>query len=1334
MRPLNIRIQIINLLLLLSISYASGTDLTFRQYQVENGLSSNTVYAILQDSKGFIWIGTEDGLNRFDGYDCQIFRSGSRETGFLISNHVYSLFEDNEGCLWIGTDKGACIYDSETDQIRTFSLSTDKGVVINEGVQSILEDKAGCIWLSVYEQGVFRYDKKSGKLVHFPLEEYRVKNSRNINVTCLYIDKDDDCWLSANNAENRIYLLDKQTDHFKPALTIVNPDLLRTLSFYGMTEDSFGNLWIGTWDNGLYTIDKQNKTVTPFLQSNAQKELSHIHSLMEYEPGVLLIGSDGGLSLYSITHQKLMPVRIDALSNKFVYPVYKDREGGLWVGTYYGGVNYASPNQQTFKYFVHNPDKSSISGNVISSICEDASGNIWIGTDDAGLNRYNPMTGQFTTIGTGKGQLSFHNVHGLCMDGDDIWIGTYTGGLNVMNTRTGRMRYYNTDSRSTNTLDGNSIYAIYKDSKGTMWVGTMWGINRFNRQTDDFTRIVRTNATIIDILEKDSMLYFATQGKGLFAYNRQSGQWKRYLFDADNQTSLISNDVSCLHVDASGQFWVGTNSGICRFDEKARCFVPVPVQFPSNNISFITSRNGFLWITTTKGLICFNPVSLQFRIFTKGDGMVSEQFTIMSGLQTRSGKIYLGTAKGLNYFDPELIVNNPYVPQVVISDFQLFNQSVSIGKYLKTGKHGERYLLLPYNKNGFSLVFSSLSYFAPEKNEYTYKLDGFDEKWSLISKLRKATYTNLSPGTYVFKVRASNNDGVWNNVGLNIRIVIKPPIWFSKVFFVLYALGIIIAVFFVFKFLKKRQDDRQNERIQKMRDEQEKEIYDAKINFFTSIAHEIRTPVSLIMGPLEQLMKVSDDLSGQTRDDLTIIERNAQRLLFLVNQLLDFRKIEREPIQLHLTKTVVSDLMKGIFERFKPYFQLKAIRFEYRCDDEAFVASLDEENLIKVVSNLLNNASKYTRDYVELALLTHAVADQFEIRVTDNGTGIPMEEQELIFKPFYQVPETNKPGTGIGLYLVKTVVDACGGSVRVQSEPGKGSVFSVYLPIPATETVASSASETGYQLEESEADFINHDDTRVTPDNEMPVLLVVEDNEDMQQFLWKNLSGQYRVLLAGNGLEGINVLEKNQVDLIISDIMMPDMDGIEFCRQVKSSFLWNHLPLVLLTAKTNVSTKIEAMETGADAYVEKPFSMTYLAAQVKNLLDSRKALQARFAETPFMSLKSIAGNQADEDFLHKLSEVIEKNISNVEFSVEQLSEDLCISSSGLYAKIKTLSGITPNKLLLLVRLKKAAELLCSTDYRVNEVCYMVGFNNPSYFAKCFHKQFGVLPKDFRCGL
>ncbi|MBK5720112.1 response regulator [Dysgonomonas sp. Marseille-P4677] len=1312
-----------------------GIELNFKYYMVENGLSSNTVYTIIQDSKGYIWIGTEDGLNRFDGYSFRSFRNTPRDSTSIINNYIYALYEDINGQLWVGTETGISIYDSRNNQFHYFNKKTKNNILLNDKIQNIIADENENMWISSFRQGVFFYDKELDLLKMHSFEKYIDNRQEPIYTTCIYKDRNGTIWALANNTRYQLYKYNKQTDDFVPAFPEVSSEMLKKLGGYSMLEDTFGTLWIGTWTNGLLEVDKKEGVKRSYLNTENVDKILHIHSMMEYEPGMLLIGSNDGLTSFNVSsvigNRRDAHIKEPLLSNRFVYPIFKDREGGLWIGTYYGGINYASPNRNYFTSYTHNKHENSISGNVVSTFCEDKSGNLWIGTDEGGLNFFNTKTEQFTVYKPDKtkNSLSFHNVHALCIDGNELWIGTYTGGLNVMDLTTKRFRYYYNNPSDETTLDANNIYALYKDSYENIWIGTTTGINIYDRKTDSFRRLKKLNTLVIDILQVGNRVWFATIGDGLHSYNLDTEEWDVYRFDPNNNSSLISNDVICLCLDDTNHFWIGTNSGLCSFDFNSKSFIQNSVDFQSNAISSIFSDNGILWIATTKGLVSFDPQKNKYRTFTKDDGLLSNQFTGKSGLKTSSGKIYLGTANGFNAFYPKQIIINRHIPQIEITDFQLFNKSVNIHDYMSYNNDSILQVTLPYNKNGFSFEYTALSYFAPEKNEYAFILEGFDKHWNYVGKERKAAYTNIPPGEYYFKVRASNNDGIWNTDGLTIKLVVTPPFWWNKwsiSFYIILIIGVLIALLY---YMRKRDEKRNKERIEKIKNEQEKEAYDSKINFFTTIAHEIRTPVSLIIGPLEQIIKTARSLPEEIKGDLNIIDRNSQRLLNLVNQLLDFRKIEKEAIQISLFNQNVHEFLQNMYDRFKPFMDHKQINFVYTYDSVDFCTGIDVENLTKVVSNLLNNASKYTKDSVELILRTKIDRGLYEICVKDNGPGISESEQERIFKPFYQISGVHKSGTGLGLYLVKSIIDANDGKIKIDSEPEKGLSFSVFLPVIRQCPIQVAPIE----IDETEQDLMTSfdvDNEELFIDEDKQVVLIVEDNADMREFIAKNLKLSYTILLAKDGQEGICLLEKEEVDLVISDIMMPNMNGIEFCNAIKKNILWSHIPIIMLTAKTNITSKIEALEIGADAYIEKPFSIDYLFAQIKNLLKSREVLMKKFAEAPFSSLKSIAGNSADAEFLAKVNDVIENNLSNVDFTIEQLADELHISSSGLFAKIKNVSAVTPNKLLLLMRLKKAAELLYENKYRVNEVCYMVGFNNPSYFAKCFQKQYGVLPSDF----
>ena len=669
------------------------------------------------------------------------------------------------------------------------------------------------------------------------------------------------------------------------------------------------------------------------------------------------------------------------------------------------------------------------------------------------------------------------------------------------------------------------------------------------------------------------------------------------------------------------------------------------------------------------------------------------------------------------------------LPPVIITELEIDNKEIQTGnKLLPKSLNQLEELDLSYKENAFSLLYASLSYCTPNKNKYAYKLEGFDKDWNYVGSQNKATYTNLPAGTYLFKVKATNNDGIWNEKGTSLKITIHPPFYWSTASKLLYFVLVCIAFGFVIRFIIKRTEKKHTAEINKLNANKEKEVHEAKIKFFTMIAHEIRTPVSLIIGPLEKIMKSPVSLPSTVRDDLNIIDRNSQRLLFLVNQLLDFRKVEQEGMKMKFASQNIHQLLKAVCERFEPFIAQHGARLTVKYPEADFTAIVDSEAVTKLVSNLLTNASKYTKDEVTLTCIVQPEQHTFIIRVTDNGIGISKEEQKKIFHPFYQAMD-NKPGTGIGLSIVKSIVESHNGCIEVESEVNKGSSFIVTLPVEQVQVLPQ---DTGTSLLNNPTipEGILQEDLSGSPIKHKPTMLIVDDNEEMLNFLSSSLTDKYSILTAEDGIEALNKLKENEVTLIVSDWMMPRMDGVEFCKAIRTNQATSHIPFILLTAKTDTNSKIEGMDCGADAYIEKPFSMQYLEACIKNLVDLRNLLRQKFSKMPLVPLNSIANNSMDDKFLTRMNEIIEENFSNPELSVDFLAEKLCISRSGLFAKIKTLANITPNELIQVVRLKKAAILLAENKYRINEICYMVGFNNPSYFSKCFQKQFGMKPGEF----
>ena len=1312
---------------------------SFRHYKAEDGLASNTVRSIIQDRHGFMWFGTEDGLSRFDGYTFREFRMNRSSKYSLGSNYIATLLEDTKGDIWIGTDDGVYVYHPYIETFSHFQVKA-RGVSISSSVNNIVEDKLGNIWFSTYGQGLFRYNLSSCKLEQYKIIKQGTSFLNYDFINYVYVDHSNLVWAAPKTPYSPLILFNRTKNSFQ--VIPLKIDGAKDFSIYKIFEDSRHDFWLGTWDKGLCKFDRKTKKVNNYLSPKSQGGILHIHEISEYKPNVLFIGSDDGLCLFdtkNCSHRLFTSSELDifALSDKFVYPIFKDREGGIWVGTYFGGVNYVSPNNGLFERYAHSKYVNSVNGNVISRFTEDKKGNIWMASDDGGLILQDAQSGRFSAYMPMPGQnsLSYHNVHALCWDEDNLWIGTYAGGLNVLDTRTGKFRFYNYEESNSRSLDGGSIYSIYRDRDKQMWVASMSGINLYDRKADNFIRVKYFNATTIDITQdKRGWIWFATQGKGVFRFNPKTRKWTNYASLSNNGSSIPCSQTNCVLVDKKGQLWLGTSTGLCRYNSTKDVFELVTLNISGNTICSIIEDRNYLWLTTSKGLVRYNTTNGNCQVFTKSDGLLSDQFIANSGFKSSKGKIYIGTANGFNAFYPHNIVINKHLPLVAITSLEVSNKEVEIDStgLLPRSVSFTDQIDLSYKDNVFSLGFSALSYTTPEKNMYAYKLEGFDKEWNYVNKQHKATYTNLPAGEYVFRVKASNSDGVWNEQGASVKIVIHPPFWLTTGFKILYLLIAIALGTLIVKSIIRRSERKHREKIKELSQEKEKEMYNARIQFFTMIAHEIRTPVSLIIGPLEKIITAGFSFPDFIRKDLNIIDQNSQRLLNLVNQLLDFRKVEQGALVMSFKCYNIYKLLTKIYDRFKPILEQNKIEFILDCPDTEFEAIIDQEAVTKIVSNLLTNAMKFTDNQIMITCIPSPDRGTFEIRVSDNGVGIPDEEKEKVFMIFYQVSSCLKPGTGIGLSLVKSLVDAHKGTISVIDTNLKGATFVVTLPLQNAEGIADKD-----VLEETislplQQLIIEEKEPSANVDEkaDKPLLLIVEDNEDMRNFLRSSFTDHYKVITACDGLEGVDKLKQNEVNLIISDLMMPRMDGMELCQSVRSNVLWSHIPFILLTAKTDMNSKIDGLNFGADSYIEKPFSINYLIAQINSLLESRRLLKKKYAEMPFVSLTTIAGNSSDELFLSKMNSVIERNISNIDFSIDLLAEELCISRSGLFAKIKTLADVTPNELIQLVRLKKAAEYLVKNEYRINEIAYMVGFNNPSYFSKCFQKQFGVRPMEF----
>lgn len=1303
-------ILLINLLLtnFLHIYSIPFSQLQIQHYTIENGVSSNGISSLLQDSKGFIWIGTDNGLNRFDGIHFKSYSILLRN--YQIKN-INALCEITDKEIWIGTETGIFIYNTEKDRFSPFIRSANNGAQITKWVNHIIKDKENNIWIATQKEGVFFYNRTADKLEHYDVTQ------SNRSIIRLLSDYQNNIWATGLN---NLYKLNKVTNEFE-IFQIIGEKQIYSMALW---EDAEHNLWIGTWTKGLWKLNSNTRTVQKFLDTNPHEKALHIHSIIEVSPNVIFIGSDNGLTTFNTTTYKSSTYQFYgenhySLSDKFIYPMLKDQEGGIWIGTFYNGLNYIPPYNGQFKGYSISSNNPDFQGRIISRFCEDRKGNIWIASDDNGLSCFAPSMEQFINF-PGKKELQTHNIHALCIDGNNLWIGTYSEGIKILDIQNGRIKSYN----GQHGLTDNSIYSIFRDSQGRIWTGSMLGICLYDANKKNFKSIKNLDALVIEITEdKDNYLWIATQGKGIFKYLPEKNVWKSY----SKSDGLNNLDINHFCISRENELWVATGEGLYLYDANKDAFSYHHLNIPNQNIKSILEGEDCLWLTTAKGLIKYTPATQETQIFTKSDGLQSEAFIMASALKTRNGEFYIGSINGFNTFYPHQLKLNTQKPNVVLTGLEIFNKKIETqeGGILPEAIDCLKEIHLSHTDNFITLTYAALSYCTPQKNQYAYILEGFDKGWNYVGSQHSTTYTNLPAGTYTFRVKASNNDNVWNEEGASIRIIVHPPFYLSLPFKIGYALLFFFGLGLLIHYVIHRSEKKHAKVINELKDTKEKEIHEAKINFFTMIAHEIRTPVSLIIGPLEKIMQ-STNIPANDRQELEIIDRNSQRLLYLVNQLLDFRKVEQKEMKMKFTSQSIKELMQAVCERFSPTLQQKGITLSATYPDEKFYADVDKEALTKVLSNLLTNANKYTKDSIEVSFQKNS--QTFSIIVKDNGKGIPEKELKKIFKPFYQASE-NKPGTGIGLSIVKGIIEAHNGHIDITSQVGNG--VSATITLPQKQEILSAEEEENQATNPLPEDIIPEQNATASISQKvLPIMLIVDDNEDMLNFLSSHFQTSYTIVTAVDGVDALNKLKEQEVALIISDWMMPNMNGIDLCKAVRNNQLTSHIPFILLTAKTDTEAKITSMNCGADAYIEKPFSLQYLEACIKNLLELRLQLRQKFSQMPTVSINSIAANQSDKVFLEKMNHLIEENLNNEELSVDFLAEKLCISRSGLFVKIKGLANTTPNEMIQIIRLKKAASLLLENQYRINEVSYMVGFNNPSYFSKCFQKQFGMKPGEY----
>lgn len=1307
-----IPLLVVSLLLFLHSLSGYAADLHFRHYNNKQGLSHNTVYCSMQDQRGFMWFGTEDGLNRFDGHTFKVYRHNSYNSNSLPNDHVTHLFESSDGKIWVCTPGGTSYYDYQTDTFHPFRLSSGQNEP--ESFSAVTEDKDHRLWF-IRHNRIVCYNPADDNTRVYPAEKNFYPGFLTLTAEGLplFADRQD------------LYTYKTETDNFFKISLLTEQQINKQISIQAICQIPELGVLVGTNQAGLLLYkyqDQSVKTIIPDIQ---------VRAITPYNNSTYWIASESGIYIYNILTQTVVNLR-KSLTNEYtiadnaIYSLTKDREGGMWAGSFFGGISYLPTEYTRFNHFIGGKTHPQLPGNAIREIVPDQYGNLWLGTEDNGINCYTPTTGQITNYSLNNAQnpLSATNIHGLLADGNLLWVGTYNKGIDVLDIPSGKIVKHYSRENTNNALNDNFILCFYKTSNDEFLIGTGSGIMIYDRQGETFSRWNNIYALIRQIYEDDNGDVWAATSNGIYHYLRKEGKVEHYTTDYNKSQSIGSNNATSVFEDSKKRIWVTTINGLSLFNRETQSFNRITTEngLPSNIIyRIVEDKEHFFWLSTANGLVKFNPDTYVMRTFTYTDGLHEAQFNYSSSYQAPDGTIYMGTINGMISFNPSLFREDTFSPPVYITAINVPEKEEDRQDFMSPSFGNMESLRLPYNASTFTLSYIALSYTSPDAIRYSYKLEGVDKDWIYMNQNKDVTFANLSPGEYTFKVRSTNSSGIWQDNEQSLHIIVTPPFWATGWAFCLYAIiaGILIVLFYNYKKAKLVEKHRVNQNLFESR--KEKELYDAKIQFFTFITHEIRTPLTLIKAPLEKILK-SGDGTVSTKENLRIIEKNTQQLLNLSNQLLDFRKTESRGFKLNYVKTDVTLWLNTILQPFLPVMEHEKKSFVFDIPKEAYFAYIDREAFSKIMNNLLTNAIKYSDRDISLLMQIDEEKKEFSVTVINDGLLIPDNEKENIFNPFYRLKETeNLQGSGIGLSLARSLTEFHKGSLSYRHTPDGKNSFSFTLP---------EEQEDCYLL----AGERNTEETPCANTNaeniDKQVILIVEDQTDMRRFIAGELSETYRILEAANGKEAVDLLKENTVHLIISDVMMPVMDGFELCNVVKNDVNFSHIPFILLTAQHNLQSRLTGLNNGADAYMEKPFSIELLTAQVLNLLKSREMLTRTYRETPSVPAATLAVSTVDDIFLKKFSTYLEENITNEALSVEMLASEMGMSTSSLYRKVKGLSGLTPVDFIKVTRLKKAVLLMQNGENRINEIAFRTGFSSPAYFSTCFQKQYGKSPSEF----
>lgn len=1331
----------------------------FKHIAMDKGLSHHNVTSTIEDHKGFIWVGTVEGLNRYDGYSFKTFFHSPKDSSSISSNRIQVLFEDSQNHLLIGTNYGLEHYDHLEECFFGIPLKTPNQDFTHSEINDIKEDQQGRWWIAS-NNGVFVLNSEYQLLHHYKNIVNKPNSLPENNIGQLLFDQQNNVWIGS---QKNISKLDQQTGiltHY-PISEKFNIDRDQPVNV--LMQDSKGRIWFGSNQAGLSLFNEAKQKFEYYALKTIDKNdilRNRVRAIKEDKSGKLWLGTFDGLIIFdpdSDFETKIVNDPNDpySLNNNGVNSIYEDKRGNYWIGVYYGGINYLDENFNLFKHYQHSGNNKGLSYNIISFIAEGNNGKIWVATDRGGLNLLNPDRHTFeyfkqeTTL---SGSASNHIIQIEVGKNDNLWLGTLLGGLFSFDIKTGKFQEVNFNTVDFPDLSVKRIKSLKLDAKGNLWIAHSAGLHYYDvnaKQTLKYAaQLSKENSltainTIFEDQQKNIWLG-SNEAKGLVKIEPNSWAFK----------SFEVPYVNCVFQDQD-YIWVGTSTnGLFRLDPKTEMLINyTSVNLPEGNIlGILADDNGSLWLSSTNGLFQFDKKTEQFKRLQRESGLQSDVFKKNAYLKSRTGHLYFGGLQGMLTFNPNEIKEEVYNPNIEILGITISSQKhKDLFKPSKKSITESKILKLPYHQNTFFIDYVAFNYSQPQKTQYAYRLEGFDD-WNYIKSNRKAVYTNLDPGSYSFQVKATNSNGEWALESQTIKIIIASPPWKTWWAFVLYALACIALFFLIKNIISNRLKLRNELKLEHYKNIQTQELHELKYRFFTNISHDLRTPLTLILGPLEKLLQMHHG-DNMTRSLYTTAHKNAEHLLRLVNQLMDFRKLETNHSQLRSAEGNIVIFLYEIFISFQEQARFRNIDYRFESADDYIPLFYDRDKVEKIFYNIISNAFKFSPDNAKISIQIEHIQKSIEgfpnghvkIKVNDTGIGISQNAMNSIFDRFSHESNTNftqEGSSGIGLAIAKGFVELHQGKISVESTLEQHSSFIVQLPCGSAhldkksmlKDFKNSESKSHYQepaLETKKANQAIAKKEDKVPLKSLPLLLLVEDNPDIQLFISSIFHLNYSFVIANDGEEGFKAAIAHHPDLIISDVMMPKMNGMELCSQLKRDIRTSHIPVILLSARTSLIFKVNGLETGADDYIGKPFLPQVLELKVKNLIESRIKLRERFIKEFNLSPKELAVTTADEQFLERVINSIEKHMKNPDFGMDFLGREVKMTRGHLYRKIKALTNMTATEFVRSIRLRTAAQLLKTSLMNMNEVCYEIGFQDPNYFRKCFKKMYGVSPSEYR---